>query len=652
MSSIDKGIENIVNRMGRNVRVSHSGDYIVGTINGEVIFRVHDRYGYVNANEEQIVRDGIRRYDEEQRRRAQRAAEERRRREEAIRLARLQAEKEERERLERLRIQAKEQSIEVLKSKKLELKNMVSRHQTNSDTIQKELTSISKGVNNFKQYSWLNSVDIQNEMSNFISYVNNAVNQTANHYKQMNSNISQYEAQITNNLTEEQYNNLTKTFRKIKIAEETTSVSTYECQQMVVKVNNINQACKTINQTIIGLDKLKDVSGVVGNLATETLRSISATKVRNTYDLENILRKVENALLEIENYGQSSQLKKEINEILSLEAEINSCKEARTLVAEGTYIAKDYRNEIVEKAQEVKNEFTNLSTSEFTTCEKQRITIVKNRLEDILLGNEASEEVKEEVLRLHAEYENYVELDRIHKPDFDEYNKLIKELSTYDVEDSDIPPFVVKEYPKIRDGLKDRLRVLQAEKRKSDLYINNINTTNVMLDMGYELFSRIGDPLGNVTECLFTKRGYNGVLWQVICSAEGTVTRRIIGVNKGETQTDIDYVKEVAEQMEADKDPEEFLEKFKEISGSTFRVNSAVESYSENAEEVIKKNGYYYLNEQALKHYEDRVTEIVNNKPVKKKERQVKVQANNIVKNSNQTLVQAANRSRLMAREN
>lgn len=652
MSSIDKGIEGIVNRMGRNVQVSHSGTYIVGKINGEVIFRIPDRWGYVNQNDERIVREGIRRYDEEQRIRAQRLAEERRRREEALRLARLQAEKEERERLERLRLQARQQTLEVLNNKKQEVKNLVSKHQANTNLMQKELASIRSGLETSKRYSWLDVTEVQKEMNNFILYVNNEVSKTANHYNQVNKNISSYEAQVTSNLTTEKYNELAKNYRKIKVDENETSVSIYECHQMVEKVNKINQASKTINQTISNLERLQNVSGVVGNIASETLRNISATKVRNTFDLENILRKVENSLSEIENYGKASEIKKEINEILSIEAEINSCKEARTLVAEGTYVAKNYRNEIVEKAQEVKQEFIELSESEYTTCERSRITQVKTRLEDILLGNESSEEVKNEVLRLHAEYQSYVEYDRIHKPDYDEYVKLVKELSEYEVESEEVPAFHAAEYPKIRDMIKDRIRSLKAEKRQSDLLINKINSINVMQDMGYELFSTIGDPAGNVTECLFTKRGYDGVVWQIICSAEGTLTRRLIGVNKGETQTDIEYVKEVAEEMEKNKEPEEFLQRFHKTSGSTFHINSAVESDSENAEAAIKRNGYCYLSAEAQKLYQERVMEIVNNKPVMKKAREVKVQQNNVVKNSNQALLQAANRSRMMAREN
>jgi len=652
MSSIDKGIEKIVNRMGRNVRVSHSGDYIVGRINGEVVFRVHDRYGYVSATEEQIVRDGIRRYDEEQRRRAQRAAEERRRREEALRLARLQAEKEERERLERLRVQARQQAFDTLKLKKQELRNVIAKHQANNDLIQKELNSINNYVVNSKKYSWLDISEVEKEVANFNKYANESILRTANHYKQVNASLTSFESKITDNLATEKYNQLAKEFRKYKIDEVEASVSAFECRQMLNKVNSINQVSKTINQTIGNLEKLEEIPGTVGNIARETLNSIRMTKVKNANDLELILSKVERSLVEIKNQSQALEIKKDINEILSLEAEINSCKEVRSLVAEGTYTAKNYRNEIVEKAKEVKEQFTELSQKEFTTCDQKRIIAVKGRLEDILLGSQSSSEVLEEVLKLEAEYQSYQESDRIHKQDFDEYNELVKELGEYEVDSKEIPAFHTSEYPQIRDFIKEKIKVLKAEKRRTDLYLNQIHSTNVMQEMGYELFSSIGDPAGNVTECLFTKRGYDGVLWQIICSAEGTLTRRIIGVNKGETQTDIEYIKEVALEMENNQEPEEFLEKFKNTTGSTFHVNSAVESHSQNAEEAIRRNGYCYLKDQALKLYQERVVEIVNNKPVAKKAREVKVQQNNIVKNSNQALLQAANRSRLMAREN
>ena len=47
MSSIDKGVEQVVSRLGRNVKVQKRGNTIYGIMNGEVIFSLADRYGYI-----------------------------------------------------------------------------------------------------------------------------------------------------------------------------------------------------------------------------------------------------------------------------------------------------------------------------------------------------------------------------------------------------------------------------------------------------------------------------------------------------------------------------------------------------------------------------------------------------------------------------
>ena len=103
MSSIDKGVEQVVNRMGRNVKVEKRGNTIYGVMNGEVIFSLADRYGYINSSEEAIIRDGIRRYDMEEKQRRERAEAERRARAEAIRRAQEEAERQRRAELERER---------------------------------------------------------------------------------------------------------------------------------------------------------------------------------------------------------------------------------------------------------------------------------------------------------------------------------------------------------------------------------------------------------------------------------------------------------------------------------------------------------------------------------------------------------------------
>ena len=63
--------------------------------------------------------------------------------------------------------------------------------------------------------------------------------------------------------------------------------------------------------------------------------------------------------------------------------------------------------------KEVKEQFTELSQKEFTTCDQKRIIAVKGRLEDILLGSQSSSEVLEEVLMAINSNVSSEELDKL-----------------------------------------------------------------------------------------------------------------------------------------------------------------------------------------------------------------------------------------------
>ena len=59
----------------------------------------------------------------------------------------------------------------------------------------------------------------------------------------------------------------------------------------------------------------------------------------------------------------------------------------------------------------------------------------------------------------------------------EKYNELVKELGEYEVDSKEIPAFHTNEYPQIRDYIKEKIKVLKAEKRRTDLYLNQIHLT-------------------------------------------------------------------------------------------------------------------------------------------------------------------------------
>ena len=106
--------------------------------------------------------------------------------------------------------------------------------------------------------------------------------------------------------------------------------------------------------------------------------------------------------------------------------------------------------------------------------------------------------------------------------------------------------------------------------------------------------------------------------------------------------------------MEKSSDPEEFVRRFRDESDSKITVTAATEHNSENADQIIKKNGYHYLSGEALELYnrkvEERPTQQSSNvAPTQKKVRQVKVASGNAISNSSVSLREAASKSRAMS---
>jgi hypothetical protein len=102
--------------------------------------------------------------------------------------------------------------------------------------------------------------------------------------------------------------------------------------------------------------------------------------------------------------------------------------------------------------------------------------------------------------------------------------------------------------------------------------------------------------------------------------------------------------------MEAKGDPQEFLKRFQEATGSTLAVTEAVESDSEDVDEAIERNGYHYLTGEALELYEEKTQIVVENKPVKSKDKQVRVTGKDLVRSSTESVKEARGKSKAMSK--
>ena len=656
MSSIDKGVEQVVSRLGRNVRVVKSGNTIYGYMGGEVVFSMADRYGYINSYEEQIIRDGIRRYDEEEaRRRAAREAE-RRAREEAIQRAREEAERLRREQLEAERKKAHSDLVKEIARKREEMSRSVNAAlndekkvragmQVRSNAV-KSLASISSHFD-FSEYNKRNAKDEIGQSAD-ASAVTGACRAKL-------AELEKFASGVSDRMTTEQYRSLIKDVRKMDSTVDHKSNAAYENAKFLEEIESLKTHVNRILPAIKELERLASDSTEVGIIAREALDAISMRKVTGAADFAEFSNITSDRLERITALAEDARIASTLYNVSVIRGAISACKETYEIVATSTYTAVDHRSEIESNATQVLKGFNSLRSAEYTTCDKDRINEVIERLESILAGADKSESVLRETEKLEDELKGYVQADENHRTEYTEYLEIVKSLSEYGIDSSEIEEFSPKAYARQKQMLVARLAQARREFEHTQLIITDMHVKNVMDEMGFELFSSVGDAEGYVREALYTKRGYDGVLWQTVIYANGSVVRRVIGVNKGETQTDVEYVKEVAAEMEQAGDPEEFIVKFRDATGSDIAVNSAVEHDSENVDEAIENNGFHYLRGKALESYqrfvekpgEEQATRSTQSKTGKP--RQKSIVQGRAVRSSQEQLQRAVAQSRAMS---
>jgi hypothetical protein len=656
MSSIDKGVEQVVNRLGRNVRVIKRGNTIYGYMGGEVVFTLADRYGYVNTAEEQIIRDGIRRYDEEQARREAEKEAARRAREEAIRRAKEEAERLRREQLEAQRQRAYSDLSLAVRQKREELTRAVKATTESEKTLLKEMNERKNAVASLKQVSArFNFSEFEKRNASDEIAQRASVSADTDVCKTVLADFERFAAGITPNMTTNDYKSLAKDVCEFRSSIGKKSNFAYENGKFMEELNAISGHLRAIMPAITELERLAKEKGEIGIVAKEALDSISSRKVTSTEDFADFSRIAADRLTKVTELAEDAEVSSALYEISVLEGAISACKETYEIVSTSTYRAADHRVEIENNAIRVAEGFRALLTKEYTTCDKARINEVVERLEAVISGGEKSEDVLRETELLSDELDGYVQSDETHRTEYEEYLEIVKALSEYGVDSAEIEAFSPNAYSQQKQTLTGKLILAEREFERSQLIITDMHVKNIMDEMGFDLFATVGDAEGYVRESLYTKRGYDGVLWQTITYANGSVYRRIIGVNKGETETDVEYVKEVAAEMEQRGDPEEFIVRFRDATDSDVEVNTAVEHDSEDADEAIRRNGYHYLSDKALENYQ-RLVEIPREqtgattvKSKVSKPSQKRIVSGKAIKNSADSLKRAVSESRALS---
>ena len=615
MSSIDKYVTDIGRDFGANVRCVNRNGVIRGYIDGTEIFSFPDRYGYINTQEVYAIQRGIQQYKraqsekEQERARLQREAEERARREEELRRAR---ELEEKRRLERLEQERKE-AVAELRSAVREKRNELLQAQSRRDALVREIQDAGKaGTRAVKEAAGVSSLLDFSEMERAVNAMTARQLAAAEHEvskcRETMKSLEALEKRVKDNLSTEQCYVMLRECKGITVSGISSEVSSYSNNKLLQQLSGMKQQATELLPAIRRLESLKKQSGEIGIIATEALNTLQHRKITDTADLKDLAQMTENRFVRIQELVEAGKLQSEIAQIEALRGAIAACRKTYEMAVVSTYTAKDFRPEIEELAEKSMIACKNLEQAEFTSLSTVRRNQIEKRLEEVVAGDQGSSEVLRELEQLMVELVEYAETDKLHIAQYHEYCELVEQLSEYGVDKSDVPAYDVNHYVEQKSELIAKLAYERREAEKSRLLVLDMQAKIAMEKMGFEEFFALGDADGYVRETMFTKKGYDGVLWQIITCADGSISRRVIGVNEnGRHETNPEYVLEIAEEMEGQHDPEQFLQELCELVGEPLNVAGAVEHDSEEAAQAIAKNGYFYLNEEAVALYKERV---------------------------------------------
>ena len=636
MSSIDKGVERVVHEMGRNIRVERRGNTIYGYSNGEVVFTLADRYGWINQEESESVKRQIRAFDSKKSR------------ERALEL--------ERQRIENLRKQAVASLKNAINSKRSEINEQKNKDLSLIKSVSNSYNALSTKIESInKTSSILNVSSLKEECKKQKAKNDSLSNTVISEYNALTSELSKIESGFRESLSGVQAEKLTRDLNKISSRIKTKYDCSFDVEQQNKIVDAIIQSINRISKLINDLEKYSKGYGDTALIAKEAINTIKGVNIGSIQEVEKIAGVIQSGLESIKQTKAVEKREESLKELLELEGKIASCKELSQISVVGTYEVVEYRNKIVMEAADVIENFESLMKKEFTTAYNERINAVIDRATNIIKGTDSSEEVLKELKVLNSEYLEILQRDKLEEKNYQEYLGYKNKLIEYGVDSKDIPAFDYANYKSIRDNLTTMITIEKRNQQKTNMYLTNIETTKIMIEMGFELFASSGDKNGLVVETLFTKKGYDGVIWQIVVLADGSFNRRLLGVNKGDTQTDIEYIKEVAREFDESNEAVTFLQKFNESTGSNVLVNKAVEYNSNEVEQEIMKNGYHYLQGQAKENYdkqvklEEKETNTVKKSSFKVKATQVNVTASNKVKNAASNLQASLQKSMAMA---
>jgi len=572
MSSIDKYVESTAKTLDSSAYIRKFNNFIMVYVNGEKVYQIADRYGYLSSDEAAAIKSAVETYLDEH-----------------------DIRKEER------RLQAYEEVKTLVKKRVQKLDEQYSTYHAKG----KELLAISDFsvyLDTIKDY---NLGEIKENAKNLSAEAKEKVEELESNYKEGRAKLTDFEKGLPD-LTIEEYGDKKQELSSITIDLKVSKLNTAPYEEMRERLKGIVKGLAGLDALRKELNKMQ-TKGELADIATRSLEIISRYPIRSEEDIINLIDGVRGDIASVQQTLKEKEHRQSADAVASLEGAMRVCVEVRDYVGKHTYTVNDMSGKVLEKVDEVTALYDKLQNAKYTHCTEENANNAKIAVADILSKKDYTQYEIDILQTLLEEGWEIEQKDKMVIGEYEEYERLLNQLKERGVDcEERFSPQHSK--AQIIDLQK---RLIKVEKQKTAC-ITSQNYLFVSKAMENEGFEAIVEDFGDneqdeddklAISGLFVQKGMEGVAYQITVSGN-SIKRSLVGITKSDgTATGLERVKEVARKLEDVGEGRIFLDKFAEISGSEADVIDAVDADTEYSDAVIEENGYYQLSKEEEEKY-------------------------------------------------
>ena len=575
MSSIDKYVRDEARSRDSRVIVRNENGRLCGYINGEKIFDIRDRIGYLSEEERKTIVDSV---DEYRRMEAQLEQERRRLAEEA-----------------RKRAVDRAESLYVQKEQDIRRSVELSRA-----SVENARRSLSAAAGNFTRLK--SDVLNLNAVSSVIAQANRALdgaNAAAERAEETAlSELSKL--RVGSGVSVDEANRLASSISKINCRPAAASgiASAKEAEDrlrqlfpMLTEINNLAEQLRQADaQTAEEKLVVKDALACIGRADVTSVSALTELKSALSDYFARLRELAENAATERERAA-----------IHELEAVLSSFGERlETYVGQSSYSVHSYLPEITAASEEISSLLERISQYEYTGVSSAAVSSLSKIAEEVVLGGMGDEVSHKKIDACLKRCREIVAHAEAVKNLYAEYKARVERIRNYGTLEEDIPRFSEENTAGLFKEL-EQLEIAEKERcEESTILEKRLQTERIMTECGFKVLRREKEGAA-YAEDIFVREGYPNVIYQALILPNGAVRLSLTGVSRTDgRQTTIEHIVDSARQLREGGVTEAIAIKFEEIGGT---ISAALDDDGDPAaiEQSINNTGYLYLDEESEK---------------------------------------------------